>query len=1676
MAIRDLIESLKKKRDDAMWQLGVNQNNYGDKSVGYKVVEPIANAQKWLENPTSRIKLGNDFQYKQGESLPVSAGKIAGNFAKGTAESVLTEPVKVIGDVGRGIGSLITRDQTYRPASFSTRLGENVTGQVLARTNPFEGIGRPVAGKWNVGGRNIPDFGVSESPIAETGRLAVGAFEPVFSAMGAKNPKAVLGYLGASGILGGGVNKAMGGDFKSGALSTMINTAPTIAPSAGFLRATNKFVEAGKIANPLFKIPIKSGLNVLQGVGQDQLIRSETTPLSVTIDALAPHASDAIGAIGKVAFKNAEEAIRAGRATILEAVGKKLRNNKGLFTTKDKFIKGTRAYVQSDKARLASAGLFSGIQPYQDEQGNWRVRFNTERALTGAGLMYGGVREIGKMDLQGVTKSIDRIPKYKNYSDEVKSAIVDEARRLAEGVKGVQIIQNGTDGRGIRVSMNDDWYRRFYSKYGRQPSNEVLFDLAEKNLRTGEVDGMYTDSNELKAINEFLDSGINGNKKITDLPTAPTTDPLIAEARKYKSAEEFKQAMYGGKTQYGDYSPNVRANIPAGYTNITELGVNPNEMVTIYRGIDDLTGKVKRKINDGDFVTTDFDSALSYTGDPKNVVEMKVKAKTLYNSEPKDFIDEPFYTGAEYIYTTKNTKALPTDSQLTSIYNQAWGGDEAKMIKDIGGLPEAMSQKQIQEQVQPRIEQKTSSKIPVKPVSTGLSSGLDDNTSNLNSFDRTYAKFIADRDIGKTTATQRASSYAKIPTKIARDVIDYMENVKTNVSDEVKGYAKAMKKEYQDLYKEASEVADRAGMSIGQIENYVPHFWKEKEDDVIQMFMSAKKNFPNAKDRVFPTYAEGLKLGLTPKFSHPAQIMEQYVKNLEKFRANVDFITQLKKDKLLVPQSPYVPRNYVEVKAEGIPKDLYAPVEVARELARIFNPENQSGFAKNVSKFAKFSSGLQDLTLSGGLPATPLNAFTLAQVQKELISGRITSPIRAVYNSLTTGNTVKFFNKNAEQIKKLQSRNVPIYSDYSVDNMLDQGTVKRIFGDGIGNAWSKIVNEPTFKRFMPMLQINLFNDIEKQALKSGMSADQAVNVASKAVKNFYGIVSSDVKANRSQLTEDLKTSLFFAPHYRESMVNMWVNTLKSMKNPLARENRTNAKFAVGAIATYIAMSMLNKAYSGQYMSENPEGKKDKLLIPLGDGYTLGIPYLSSIATVPRMAINATGRAIQGDMAGVGTELRKGLSMAIKPITDVMANMDYFENELVKETDTPSERLSKQATYLFKAYTGHPYIKELVDAYVKPEKPLYQRLSNALELPLRFYSTESVELAPFWDRYNDLKAVQEKYQLIAREDKDKATDYLNEHETDINEFNLMSAYVDYFYQQKEGGEEPTALREYLDLEKQPKKYETSLDAPQSTLDKTLLYAKSAYTNPIDTYNYVTTGQPIRKMRGDATVVEREIAKTDKDKNTQKDHRIPLWAGGDNSDKNTYYLSVEDHDAKTKFEEGLRKKLEAGTMNKSQVQDSIKQWHTENNIRSLMPPIKTPTIKVKLTKDDISKPVTKPTLTGNKELDKKLMSTYNGEITKKKNDIMKLYQSGELTADEAEKELAKLTTEKNKTSKKKAKKIKISATPKIAVTTSKSTYKPIKIRRTTAKKLKLSTIGKKQKIAKPDIKKLKLKLKV
>jgi len=158
-------------------------------------------------------------------------------------------------------------------------------------------------------------------------------------------------------------------------------------------------------------------------------------------------------------------------------------------------------------------------------------------------------------------------------------------------------------------------------------------------------------------------------------------EPLITAAKKFKSAKEFIDNIRGSATQYGEYTPELRQYGMEDYKNISELGVKTDEMVTIYRGLDKTIGKTRKQINDGDFVTTDYDSALSYTGDPKNVIEMQVPAKTLYTDAIRDFTEEPFYTGAEYVYTTQKVEPK-TKAELEDIWNKAQGEDTKMKIKE----------------------------------------------------------------------------------------------------------------------------------------------------------------------------------------------------------------------------------------------------------------------------------------------------------------------------------------------------------------------------------------------------------------------------------------------------------------------------------------------------------------------------------------------------------------------------------------------------------------------------------------------------------------------------------------------------------------------------------------------------------------------------------------------------------------------------------------------------------------------------------------------------------------------------------------------------------------------------------------------------------------------------------
>ncbi len=640
-------------------------------------------------------------------------------------------------------------------------------------------------------------------------------------------------------------------------------------------------------------------------------------------------------------------------------------------------------------------------------------------------------------------------------------------------------------------------------------------------------------------------------------------------------------------------------------------------------------------------------------------------------------------------------------------------------------------------------------------------------------FKNVFAKWIGQRDVAKTTGVQIGEKFKDIPTEIGPEIIRARENPDLPMSPEVAQWIKPIAEEYDRLYQDAVD----AGVNIHYLNDYITHIWEQSPEEVAKAYMAAKTKFNFAGERLIPTYDEGILMGLKPRFAHPAQIIAHYTERLEQTKANVELMSNLRAAGLVLPagegakypgwapiSAPGINRSVstttINKKKVQVIGDYYAPRQVANILNKVFSPDERGLGGKIVGETARASSLTQDITLSGGLPYTPLNAYTFGQTLKELHSGavgllydpltsgkRLISPITSILNSVIPGASERYFKANTEQIKKMQARNIPVATNYNIDNLIDKTLLEKIGGSSLREVWNKAVNDPTFKKFMPMLQINLFNDIEKAALKK-MSPEAAADTAAQAVKSFYGIVGSDEIAKRSRAVHDAITTVFFAPKYRESMVRMWVTAAKSafpltveggkvaFNNPFSLKNRTSTNFLIATVLGIAAYNMANAALNnGRNMSENPEGMKDKLMIPLGE-YTMGIPILPSVGTIPRNIVNTLDNVLRGDLPGVLKTAKGYLSSLVAPLAESFSNENYFGQPIYEDNDTPAQRFSKIGRYLAAAY-NHPWIEAAMDHFGKGE-PAFVTTSKALELPFRWYKTDSISSRYYFNNLDDAR--------------------------------------------------------------------------------------------------------------------------------------------------------------------------------------------------------------------------------------------------------------------------------------------------------------------------------------------------
>lgn len=152
------------------------------------------------------------------------------------------------------------------------------------------------------------------------------------------------------------------------------------------------------------------------------------------------------------------------------------------------------------------------------------------------------------------------------------------------------------------------------------------------------------------------------------------------QERQGRREQSQKQSGSKGTGVFNEHDPNSRT--PAETTPLTEKGFDPEEELTVYRGVP----KDVDAIGSGDWVTADERLAKDYAGDGK-VVSMKVKAKDLLTDPSQG--DEREALLSEMVYQPTETDAsAPGGSKAgvaDAIQSGDWSGFEAGLRSALEG-------------------------------------------------------------------------------------------------------------------------------------------------------------------------------------------------------------------------------------------------------------------------------------------------------------------------------------------------------------------------------------------------------------------------------------------------------------------------------------------------------------------------------------------------------------------------------------------------------------------------------------------------------------------------------------------------------------------------------------------------------------------------------------------------------------------------------------------------------------------------------------------------------------------------------------------------------------------------------------------------------------------------------
>lgn len=833
------------------------------------------------------------------------------------------------------------------------------------------------------------------------------------------------------------------------------------------------------------------------------------------------------------------------------------------------------------------------------------------------------------------------------------------------------------------------------------------------------------------------------------------------------------------------------------------------------------------------------------------------------------------------------------------------------------------------------------------------------------------------------------------------------------------------------VYKEKPEVIKEAVVKYMKDQNIGPEVINQFNKDgtipeVIALRLKMRPSFQ--KIRTFPDYKTAMKYGLHPKFNTVAEHLGFYKEEMGKVLANKQLIDNLVSNGKLLDAYD-APESWVEVKLPGgLRRNYYASPNLATALNGQFRDEENLSFveefAKRVNGVSKF---MQEVKLSAGVPATNINFFSIGQAIVRLTTAigelaklnpkGMTSELKAAYSFIRANfnkPSIQWLKDHKKYIDIMAEHNVPLVNrvdDYaqahkrwgniftaqnfkdSIRSLKDPAKevfttqlfkhpiiqtgktiVKFLDSRALGFAkdvFDKSFNEKTFASMMPQMQVQVFKDVYEGAIKNGLSIEDASKFASDTVRNEFGVIND---LGRTKFAREVFSSVFFAPRFREGIINIFTNAAKSATSKIFDKTYSrNRSFLIGMVISFIIYNYINqKLNNGDNIWDNEPGHEFDLKVPIPDGKIIYTPFMPSVLSFVRNMASAGINFAQGRNDIALQKAGSLFSMPIKTASEIVSNQDYFGRPIYDVADSATVKAKKAIEHIGLAFT-HPYFSELVK-YFNNEQDIYKTLVMMTELPLKFSTEEKAAISRHYDalkaktelnqkeqkNIEDMVKVYDDVQKLKQEgnttDAGNIVDKLSDEE--YNQYKILMKYdqiqaLKKAHKSKQANQlgDTMSDEEYLTytaiktirtrekrkdtisktIQKETKpvyKEGDKLD-DRSIISSIKTYADAIGTDPITAFNRIFSGQTIRRVDNGAIIVERmpffASSKVKKDRGATSemrlDHTIPLQLSGSNTESNLKLVPVDVWKSYTPIENYLGKMLRSGKISKTEAQTLI-----------------------------------------------------------------------------------------------------------------------------------------------------------